>query len=214
MAIASAVNSDIHEAAQCLAAAFAEDPITGFVLQTGRGYAERLMRFFSLLMQARVALEMPVLLDTQAAGIRGVAMGYTSLRPTWPSSIAAEWEHFEKAIPGMSERLAVYEAIAEKYKPSAPHYYLGAIGVAPASQGLGIGNDLLKEFCDRSGSDELSHGVYLETARESNLAFYKRAGFVETGRGVLGSNTLWCMYLPHRPHEGHVARSGAPFAEQ
>ena len=53
--------------------------------------------------------------------------------------------------------------------------------------------------CDLSASDRLSCGVYLETAQASNLGFYERAGFAETGRGSLGSATLWCMYLPHGP---------------
>ena len=43
----------------------------------------------------------------------------------------------------------------------------------------------------------LSSGVYLETAQASNLGFYERADFVETGHGTLGDATLWCMYLPH-----------------
>jgi ribosomal protein S18 acetylase RimI-like enzyme len=200
MAVTVAVPSDLHKAVLCLTAAFAQDPITGFVLQTGQGYPERLTRFFSLLMRARVALQMPVLVARDASDIQGAVMGYTTLHPAWPTDIAEEWQHFEKTTPGLTERLLAYEEIAEKFKPSAPHYYLGAIGVDPAAQGRGIGANLLKSFCDRSVDDLSSRGVYLETAKESNLAFYERAGFVETGRGTLGNNILWCMYLPHRKH--------------
>jgi ribosomal protein S18 acetylase RimI-like enzyme len=197
MAVTVAVPSDIQKAVLCMTTAFAQDPITGFVLQTGRGYADRLTQFFSLLMRARIALQMPVLVARDASGIQGTVMGYTTQHPAWPTDIAEEWEHFEKATPGMTERLLAYEEIAEKFKPSVPHYYLGAIGVDPAAQGRGIGANLLKSFCDRSAGDRSSCGVYLETAKESNLAFYERADFVETGRGTLGNSTLWCMYLPH-----------------
>jgi ribosomal protein S18 acetylase RimI-like enzyme len=197
MTISAAVASDLYNAVPCLTAAFVQDPITGFVLQTGQGYPERLTQFFSLIMRARIALQMPVLVASDASGIQGVAMGYTSLRPAWPTEIAQEWERFEESTPGLTERLSAYEEIAEKFKPSAPHYYLGAIGVDPAVQGRGVGAQLLESFCARSAGDPSSSGVYLETARESNLAFYERAGFVETGRGTLGSSTLWCMYLPH-----------------
>jgi ribosomal protein S18 acetylase RimI-like enzyme len=200
MAVTVAVPSDLHKAVLCLTAAFAQDPITGYVLQTGQGYPERLTHFFSLLMRARVALQMPVLVARDASDIQGAVMGYTTLHPAWPTDIAEEWQHFEKTTPGLTERLLAYEEIAEKFKPSAPHYYLGAIGVDPAAQGRGIGANLLKSFCDRSVDDLSSRGVYLETAKESNLAFYERAGFVETGRGTLGNNILWCMYLPHRKH--------------
>ena len=124
-------------------------------------------------------------------------MGYTTLRPAWPTDIADEWDRFEKAIPGMTDRMAVYEAITTTGEPATPHDYLGVIGVDPDSHGLGIGTQLLKSFCDLSTSDPLSSGVYLETAKASNVGFYERAGFVETGRGILGPATLWCLFLPH-----------------
>ncbi len=197
MEITTAAPSDLDDAVGCLAKAFAEDPITGFVLQTGPGYRERLTQFFSLLMRARIALKMPVLVVRDATGIRGAAMGYTTVHPAWPKDLSEEWDRFEHAIPGLADRLAVYDEIAAQGKPAAPHYYLGVIGVDPGLHGQGVGTRLLKSFCELSASDPLSGGVYLETAKESNLVFYERAGFAETGRGRLGSATLWCLYRPH-----------------
>jgi ribosomal protein S18 acetylase RimI-like enzyme len=195
--ITAAALSDVTLAVDCLAAAFAEDQITGYLLQTGPNYRERLTNFFSLLMRARIALNMPVLLAQGEAGVHGAAMGYTTARPTWPRPIAEDWDRFEKTTPGFAERGALYDEVAEKSKPLAPHYYLGVIGVDPAMHGLGFGKQLLRSFCDLSAGDPLSSGVYLETANPSNLQFYKRAGFKETGRGILGSATLWCMFLAH-----------------
>ncbi|MGH8050349.1 MAG: GNAT family N-acetyltransferase [Arenimonas sp.] len=197
MKITTAATSDLDEAVTCLAASFAQDPITGFLLQTGPGYKERVTRFFSLLMQARIALKMPVLVARDATTICGAVMGYTTEHPVWPRHLADDWDRFEQATPGLVDRMAVYDDIAAKGKPKAPHYYLGVIGSDPNMHGLGVGTQLLKSFCDLSASDRLSCGVYLETAKESNLRFYERAGFVETGRGKLGSGTLWCMYLSH-----------------
>jgi ribosomal protein S18 acetylase RimI-like enzyme len=147
-------------------------------------------------MRARIALGMPVVVARDTSGIHGAAMGYATARPAWPSDLSEEWDRFESAIPGLTERMAVYDEIAAKGKPSTPHYYLGVIGVHPGMHGRGIGSQLLRSFCDISGSDPLSSGVYLETAEESNLKFYERAGFAETARGKLGHATLWCMYLP------------------
>ncbi len=182
-----------------LAAAFAQDPITGFLLQTGPDYQRRVGQFFTLLMRARIALDMPVLLARDEAGIQGAAMGYTTARPTWPGAITEDWDHFERAIPGLPDRMAIYDEIAEKSKPSKAHYYLGVIGVDPALRGLGHGARLLESFCKLSVEDRLSSGVYLETANPSNVRFYEHAGFRETGRGTLGSATLWCMFLEHAP---------------
>lgn len=199
MKITTAVPSDIDEAVGCLGAAFAQDPITGFVLETGPGYRARLTQFFSLLMRARIALEMPVLVARGSAGIHGAVMGYTTVHPEWPAALKEEWDRFETAIPGLTDRFAVYDGIVARFKPPAPHYYLGAIGVDPTRHGVGIGTQLIEAFCNLSVSDRLSGGVYLETAKESNIRFYQRAGFVEIGRGSLGSATLWCMYRPHGP---------------
>jgi ribosomal protein S18 acetylase RimI-like enzyme len=197
MKITAASPSDIDEAVGCLATAFAQDPITGFLLQTGQGYRERVTQFFSLLMRARIELEMPVFVARGAHGIDGATMGYSTVRSEWPAGLTEEWVRFEKAIPGLTDRMAIYDEVATKFKPPAPHYYLGVIGTDPTLQGSGIGTKLLKNFCEVSANDPLSFGVYLETAQASNLKFYERAGFAETGRGKLGDATLWCMYLPH-----------------
>jgi len=197
MKITAASPSDIDEAVGCLAAAFAQDPITGFLLQPGPGYRDRVTQFFSLLMRARIALKMPVFVARGSDGIGGAAMGYSTVQPEWPTSLSEEWACFENSIPGMADRMAIYDEVANKYKPPAPHYYLGVIGTDPNLHGRGTGTQLLKSFCDVSASDTASCGVYLETAQASNLKFYERAGFAETGRGILGDATLWCMYLQH-----------------
>ena len=197
MKITAASPSDIDEAVACLATAFAQDPITGFLLQTSQGYRERVTQFFSLLMRARIELKMPVIVAREANGIGGATMGYSTVHPEWPVALTEEWGRFENAIPGLTDRMAIYDEVATNFKPPDPHYYLGVIGTAPALQGTGVGTQLLKSFCEVSASDPLSSGVYLETAQASNLRFYERAGFVETGRGALGDATLWCMYLPH-----------------
>jgi GNAT superfamily N-acetyltransferase len=212
--ISAAAPSDVTRAVSCLTAAFAEDQITGFLLQTGPDYRGRVTRFFSLLMRARIALNMPVLLAQGEAGVHGAAMGYTTVRPTWPKPITEDWDTFEKDTPGLTERMALYDEIAERSRPSAPHYYLGVIGIDPAMHGLGLGTQLLKYFCDLSVRDPLSSGVYLETANPSNVQFYKRAGFAETGRGSLGSATLWCMFLAHSPRRDLPGWRAGPAANR
>lgn len=197
MQIEPAKSPDLEHAVACLATAFADDPITGFLLQTGHGSRERLGQFFSLLMRARTTLNMPVLVARDAARICGAAMGNTTLPPPWPSNLEEEWEGLETAAPGFNDRARTYDEIAEKYKPLVPHYYLGVIGTSPDVRGIGVGKQLLESFCNLSSSDRLSSGVYLETANPSNVGFYERAGFTVTGQGSLGTATLWCMFLRH-----------------
>lgn len=193
----AATYSDVDEAVGVLAAAFAEDPITGFLLARGPGYPARVAKFFSILMRVRIALDMPVILARESGRINGAAMGYTTARPKWPPDLAEEWTAFENSTEGMVARMAQYESIADKFAPAEPHYYLGAIGVEPKARGRGIGKRLLTAFCSLSANDNLSSVVYLETAQPSNVPFYQRAGFVEAGRENLGNGPLWCMLLRH-----------------
>jgi GNAT superfamily N-acetyltransferase len=201
MQITTADRSDVDPAVRCLVAAFAEDPITGHLLCTGPRYPERLTRFFSLLMRARIALGMPVLLGRGAVGIHAAAMGNTTAPPPWPDDLEDEWKRLEDVSPGFGERSAVYDRIAHRSKPLVPHYYLGVIGTDPSMHGCGMGTQLLQSFCNLSASDPLSRGVYLETANASNVAFYESAGFDVVGHGSLGSATLWCMFLGHGPRD-------------
>ncbi len=197
MPIISATITDLDEAVASLVAAFAHDHITTFLLEAGDNYAPRLTTFFSLLLRARLALGMPVLVARDGERVIGAAMGYSTAPHDWPADIADEWDHLERSIPGLAGRMAAYDEIAADARPTVPHYYLGAIGIDPSLHGRGIGKQLLKAFCDLSANDALSSGVYLETAKESNVGFYERAGFVETGSGTMGGTRLWCMYLRH-----------------
>lgn len=194
MIIRRAITPDLEPSLDCLVRAFAEDPITGFLLERGPGYPERLRRFFSLLMRARIAIGAPVLVAQGHAGIVGATMGYATTHAKWPADIAEEWDCFEAEVAGVVERMAVYDGIAEIGKPSTPHYYLGVIGSDPAMHGSGVGTKLLQAFCRLSAEDGASLGVYLETANPSNVRFYERAGFEEVARGTMGSATLWCMF--------------------
>jgi GNAT superfamily N-acetyltransferase len=136
-------------------------------------------------------------------------MGYTTARPAWPTDITQEWDVFERQTPDLANRMAIYDRIAETYKPAAPHYYLGVIGTRPSRHGSGLGTRLLHSFCDLSSADRLSSGVYLETANPSNVGFYERAGFAVVGRGDMHGATLWCMFLEHRRNDGTGVRPAA-----
>ena len=67
--------------------------------------------------------------------------------------------------------------ILERHHPSEPHYYLMLLGVHPNFQKKGYAHALLEALHARSEAHPTSIGVYLETAKEQNVAFYKYFGY-------------------------------------
>lgn len=188
---------DISRAVAALGEAFAQDPLMIYLFGESRdGVRAGVVEFFSILLEARIALDMPALVTSQAGEIVGAAMGYDTSRPAWPASITQEWEQFVDRIPGLAGRLAAYETICDTYQPRDDHYYLGVIGVHPSLQGKGAGKVMLDYFCAQSRADPQSRGVYLDTANPDSHAFYQRNGFEICGEGRLDAAHLWCLFKP------------------
>jgi ribosomal protein S18 acetylase RimI-like enzyme len=73
------------------------------------------------------------------------------------------------------------------------------VAVLRSHQRKGIGTALLKSFCERM--DQARSAAYLETDRESNVAFYERAGFGVVARKNVIDVPCWFMSRPARPPE-------------
>ncbi len=66
----------------------------------------------------------------------------------------------------------------EKAHPAEPHYYLEFIGTDPMYQGKGMATALIQPMIERCDAEGV--GAYLESSKESNVAFYGRFGFEVT----------------------------------
>ncbi len=78
-----------------------------------------------------------------------------------------------------------------------PHYYLEIIGTDPAKQGKGFGAALMQPMVDRSDTEGV--GMYLESSKESNVAFYGRFGFeVRKVLQLKNGPDMWTMWRKPR----------------
>lgn len=79
------------------------------------------------------------------------------------------------------------------------HWYLWALGVAPDSQGTGIGGRLIKPVLDQS--DREGDPCYLETTNERNIPFYQTWGFEKRNEELLlGVGVkVWSMIREPQP---------------
>jgi ribosomal protein S18 acetylase RimI-like enzyme len=176
-----------------LAAAFAEDPVLGWLLPDVRTRDEQLRRFFAIELRhmgfARGAV-------WTCEGLHGAAIcmppGVWQLPPRValrraPAFVGA----FGRRLP----LAAALQAALELRHERRPHWYILAVGVRPDHRGRGLGTALLSPTLARCDRDGLP--AYLEASSERSVALYERLGFEHVRElRFLGSPPIWRMLRP------------------
>jgi len=145
--VRKAESGDVDTAIAALGDAFAQDPRMLYLFhESPEGARAGAMGFFSMLLRARIALDMPAYVLTQGDDVLGAVMGYDTSRPEWPAALADEMRRFEAEVPGFAARLDAYAKICEAHQPGEDHYYLGVIGVHSSLQGNGAGKPCSTPF--------------------------------------------------------------------
>jgi len=98
----------------------------------------------------------------------------------------------------------VFEML-EAHHPTAPHWYLGTLGVDPPLQRRGVGAALLQAWIERVDGSRMP--AYLETDRASNLPFYTSVGFEPVGRIEVLGVPIWRMQRSHHVRDFERAAS-------
>jgi ribosomal protein S18 acetylase RimI-like enzyme len=189
----AATPDDVGALSQALAAAFEDDPIFGWLLpDAGRRY-ERLVRFF--------ALEVgDVVLPSGTAWMSddGAAACLELPPGGWWLPLRTQARHapgFAQVFGRSLPRALVTITKMEQKHLREPHFYVPYVGVAPETQGAGLGTMLLRRTLARADAKGLP--TYLEATSERNAALYERLGFEHLGAfTVLGSPPLWPMRRP------------------
>jgi ribosomal protein S18 acetylase RimI-like enzyme len=155
-----------------LSRAFADDPAMAYIFPDPADRAQRLPRLFALLLDS-----------TPLDGMRLMTAGgeaATLWRPPGQSAsgmlemLARAWSMWRALGGALGRALAVSNAIAAHF-PSEAHWYLHIAGCDPVAQGKGLGGAVVRAGLARIAPSGLP--VYLETAREANLGFYRALGF-------------------------------------
>lgn len=182
--------------ADALADAFWDDPVMAWILKEPDSRTRRLARLFSVQLRAHY---LPLATVWTTADTAGAALwappGSSVIPPTTmarylPEVVRALGRHTVRAIRTLNH--------VERLHPKEPHWYLGVLGTRTAAQGRGIGSALLGPVLERC--DEEGVPAYLESSKESNIAFYGRHGFAVTGEIELpfGGPPVWPMWRTPR----------------
>lgn len=180
----------LEEAALLAARAFADDP--GFAFVTGRR-PELLPQLFDAELRVDRASRAR-LVGAFDPTLRGVAVWYppggrTATLLAWLPQVPRAW----RLLPGPALRgLRLQEAISRERSARPEASYLRLLAVEPGSQGRGLGAALIERVAAEAFGD-----VYLETAAEANIEYYRRRGFAELKRvDSPGLPPFWAMLRP------------------
>jgi ribosomal protein S18 acetylase RimI-like enzyme len=183
---------------EVLARAFDDDPVPRWLFR-GERRRRRALRVFFRIQLRRVYLE------------RG------EVWTTEDRSGAALWAPPDGSRPGLRELLHLLPVVpylvglgsdapdaarllaaVDNARPRERHWYLATLGTDPDHQRSGVGSALVEAVLARVDAEGLP--TYLESSKESNLAFYGRHGFEVTGqvRAPGAGPTLWTMWRQPR----------------
>ena len=186
--------ADLDAVCDTLARAFDDDPVMRWFFPDDRRRAELNARFFRLRVGGLLAQEEVFTTDDHAGAACWAQPG------RWEMG-TLEGLVFGLRVVSMTRSrtplLARGWNMVDAAHPKEPHWYLAILGTEPEAQGHGVGSALLQpvlEDCDRNEVP-----AYLESSKESNIAFYARHGFRVTGEIDLPEGpTIWEMWRDPR----------------
>ncbi len=191
--------ADIQPAAEILAQAFADDPLTRFLMPC----AALRQRTFRAFFHAYSALNIR---HRRGYGSGDPLKGVAYWKYPGQSARAINAEYLRAFMPllftlypiaffRLRALSAKMEELRQRYAPE-PHFYLDYIGVLPAAHGKGVASKLMHPFLDWADA----HGLvmYTDTSSPGNVPLYQHFGFqcMEASRVRGTSVTIWALRRP------------------
>jgi GNAT superfamily N-acetyltransferase len=195
--ITPAREGDREAVVAALTAAFIDDPVASWATPSDRRRPATLRHFFGCYFDFHIG-EAMVYVDPQRRGAAVWALPgrwrTTTRQDLRIARAFAHPRHWPRAA-AVARGLLGLEA---KHPPEPEHFYLASLGVEPEHQGEGLGSRLLAPILEICDSDRVP--AYLESSKESNIAFYARHGFRVTGELKLSRRgpTMWPMWRDPR----------------
>ena len=184
------------EAVQVLSRSFSDYPVMRYVLRdSGSDYDHHLEGLISFFCECRLARGWPLLGVLRREEVVAAAVVSEPNEGPGPDALNKELESLREQIgTGASDRLDLYDRVTDEQVPTAPHHYLGMIGVEQAFRGQGFGKRLVEKICQTADEDPVSTGVCLNTETAKNVPLYGHLGFRVLDEADVGDIHTWCMF--------------------
>jgi ribosomal protein S18 acetylase RimI-like enzyme len=193
------VPGDVPTLVEVLARAFDDDPVPQWLFRGDRRRRRGLRAFFAIQLRHTYLVRGEVFTTQDLAGA-ALWSPPGRARPGWRdlvrlAPVVPYLTGLGRDTPEAARLLTAVDAA----RPQDPHWYLATLGTDPDRQRTGVGSALLWAVLNRVDAEGLP--AYLESSKESNLAFYGQHGFEVTGEihTPRGGPTLWLMWRTPRP---------------
>jgi len=182
--IRNASSVDIPVLAALLGRAFYHDPLLRWIFPKDEIRSKGIDRHFSRLLKPRIGRGVVTTINSKSVAV------WTPPNPPVQSLLERYSESFHMRRAHGQIRNC-FQRMAERHPPF-PHWYLLALATDDTCRGQGLAGLLLEDMFRRCDRD--SQKVVLETSTESNLAYYKKFGFVVTDELLIGDGVKsWLM---------------------
>jgi len=186
-----------HQAAQVLARAFVDDPVT---VASFRNFSpDRRVSALTVDFTAEVlvCIQRGCPLQVNEDG-KVIAAAVIYPPGAYPLPVLDQWLLLIKSILGNGfydiRPWMRWLAEVDQLHPKKAHYYLEYLGVEPEQQGKAVGSAILRHLVDKA--DEEQVGCYLENANPRNITFYQRFGFQIINEKEIIGIPSWFMWRP------------------
>ena len=123
-------------------------------------------------------------------------VGVCGMLPPWkcqpsPAKILRLAPTLLRLGPSRASRLNRWMKEWGERDPQEPHWHLGPVAVEPGLQGMTVGSQMLKRFCEKLDAEQQM--AYLETEKPENVRFYRRFGFETIEEAEVLGKPNWFM---------------------
>lgn len=191
--------SEVEQAAQVIAQAFVDDPLTSFMLPFRATRVRTLLKFFRVYGELNIQ-------HGRGYGVGEPVQGVAFWKSPEQDSLSISVRSLGKFLPLLFTMYPIgylrakpildqIEALHQKYA-QGPHFYLDNLAVLPTARGQGLSSRLIRPFLERAEAQKVI--AYTDTVTESNVSLYEHFGFqcVETsavnGTGI----TVYALRKP------------------
>jgi ribosomal protein S18 acetylase RimI-like enzyme len=188
--------ADLPVLSTVLARAFLDDPVAGWAFPAERQRLKALERFQGTRMRQLLG-EQEVWTDSdRRCAALWAPPGHWKMSLGEVAAMLPAFMH-PRLIWRMPIAAVGWEKLEQRHPHEPPHWYLAVLGTDPSAQGQGLGSAVMGPVLERCDADGV--GAYLESSKESNIAFYSRHGFQVTEEiRLLAGPPMWKMWRDPR----------------